>query len=219
MNIKKDDLLIFVKILIFGYILASPFISHIYLTFINYTPIKIIFLIIIVLLSFIDLQLAVLTIIAFLLILVNLNKEDIKNMQKKADKEYTTSEELTHNIIDSIAKPINKEEMIRGKSILQIPSDILEIEKFQNPFSEMPNNPIKPNEKYEQTYRYNYNDETQTISKFPKPYCNIVEYDPILISQGLSDYSLDYRTKPYEEYIRHLSPNKSIDNIQTNMVN
>ena len=39
---RKEDLLLFVKILIFAYIVSSPFISHSWLTFINYTPIKII---------------------------------------------------------------------------------------------------------------------------------------------------------------------------------
>jgi hypothetical protein len=212
---RKEDLLLFVKILIFAYIVSSPFISHSWLTFINYTPIKIIFLIIIILTSFVDLQLAVLAMIAFLLILVNLNKEDIKKMQKKADTEYTTSEELANHILTSIKNPINKEHMIRGQSIMPIPSDIVKIEKFKNTTFE---NQISPIQKFNTEYE-NEEEVIQNISQFPKPYCNIIEYDPILISQGLADYSLDYRTKPYEEYMRHLSPNKSIDSIQTNIVN
>lgn len=206
----------------------SPFINNSWLRFINYTPIKIILLIIIVLLSFIDLQLAVLSMIAFLIILVNLNKEDIISMNKKATQEVKTSQELTQHIITSMERPINKEQMIRGQSIFPMNSDILEVakldsttggvakldsttsvEKFQNEIS---------NPEYQQGYRRNYDDtddtrvlrdETnvrQTISNFPKPYCNIIEYDPILISEGLSDYSLDYHTKPFEEYVKHLTP-------------
>ena len=83
MDIKQEDVLLFFKIFIFAYIVISPFINNSWLKFINYTPIKIILLIIIVLLSFIDLQLAVLSMIAFLIILVNLNKEDIISMNSK----------------------------------------------------------------------------------------------------------------------------------------
>jgi hypothetical protein len=239
MDINKDDLLLFVKILIFVYIVASPFISHVWLRFVNYTAIKILLLIIIVFLSFIDLQLAVLAMIAFLIILVNLNKEDIKNMTKTADKKFTTSEELKNHISSIIQSEEHitqtKEHMVRGHSIFPIPSDILEVEKYQNidgeqspdvNFEEYQNQNIDAEQSQnpfpEKSHGNNYDDESevrQTISEFPKPYCNIIEYDPILISQGLSDYSLDYRTKPYEEYLRHLSPNKSIENIQTNMIN
>ena len=238
MDIKQEDVLLFFKIFIFAYIVISPFINNSWLKFINYTPIKIILLIIIVLLSFIDLQLAVLSMIAFLIILVNLNKEDIISMNKKATQEVKTSQELTQHIITSMEKPINKEQMIRGQSIFPMNSDILEvtnlgsttgvakldntvgIEKFQNENS---------NQEYQQQgYRRNYDDsdanelrdETnvrQTISNFPKPYCNIIEYDPVLISEGLSDYSLDYHTKPFEEYVKHLTPEMAkqiISNLQ-----
>jgi len=225
MDIKQEDVLLFFKIFIFAYIVISPFINNSWLNFINYTPIKIILLIIIVLLSFIDLQLAVLSMIAFLIILVNLNKEEIIAMNKKASQEVKTSQELTQHIITSMEKPINKEQMIRGQSIFPMNSDILQVakldstagvEKFKNensigsrPPPELLNQEIKPNSEYQQGYRRNYDDETdvrQTISNFPKPYCNIIEYDPILISEGLSDYSLDYHTKPFEEYVKHLTP-------------
>ena len=216
MDIKQEDVLLFFKIFIFAYIVISPFINNSWLNFINYTPIKILLLIIIVLISFIDLQLAVLSMIGFLIVLVNLNKEEIISMNKKASQEVKTSQELTQHIIKSIENPINKEQMIRGQSILPISSDILQ--PIESTLSNIPKtsdiSQLKienyQNEKEnQQSYRKSYDDETdvrQTISNFPKPYCNIIEYDPILISEGLSDYSLDYHTKPFEEYVKHLTP-------------
>ena len=115
-------------------------------------------------------------------------------------------------------RPINKEQMIRGQSIFPMDSDILQVAKLDNTVGIEKFQNENPNPEYQQGYRRNYDDsmdvgilreETdvrQTISSFPKPYCNIIEYDPILISEGLSDYSLDYHTKPFEEYVKHLTP-------------
>jgi hypothetical protein len=239
MDIKQYDVLLFFKLLIFGYIIISPFINNSWLKFINYTPIKIIILIIIILLSFIDLQLAILVTIAFLVILINLNKYEIIAMNKKVKN------------VEEI-----KEHMIRGQSIFPIPSDILQpplstdisqsdisqfkVENFQNEQYKYQNveagdlvnmqlqvdshrealksNSFGVNDKNpSQVHRINYDDQKvdslknetnirQIISEFPKPYCYNIEYDPILISESASNYELDYHTKPYEEYVKNLTP-------------
>lgn len=57
------------------------------MTFINATPVKILILLLIILVSFIDLQLAVLLMIAFLILLVNLNKELITKIKARVTSE------------------------------------------------------------------------------------------------------------------------------------
>jgi len=236
MDIKQEDVLLFFKLFIFGYIIISPFINNSWLKFMNYTPIKIVILITIVLLSFIDLQLGVLSMVAFLVILINLNKEEIMVMNNKANSEIKTSQEMMSRIT-SMENPPGKEQMIRGHSVFPIPSDVLQpilpssitkssdisqfseelkIEKFQNELGGVGGSP-NPNQDFS-PYRQNYDDSNdvamlreetnvrQTISSFPKPYCHAIEYDPILMSEGISDYELDYHTKPFEEYVKNLTP-------------
>jgi hypothetical protein len=91
--------------------------------------------------------------------------------------------------------PKIKEHMIRGQSIMPLPSDSIKEDKTEH-----------------------FSDEhvKQTISDFPEPYCPGNQYEPTYISETLLTYSLDERTKPYEEYIRELSPSDSLKLIQSN---
>lgn len=206
-----DNLLV-IKILIFIYIIISPFISHSWLSCVNATPIKVILLIIIVLLSFIDLQLAVLSMIAFFILLVNLNKQDLFKMN-------TDIKDIKDIIKDKDIKDIQNIQDIKDIKVIQNIQDIPIIQ--DNSIETMVN-------KKEQMIRgqsfplpeivEQFENKNQTIYNFPQPYCNTTEYEPNLISNGIYIYSIDNRTKPYEEYIRKLSPEKSLELIQSNTI-
>ena len=72
-----DKALLVAKIAFFVYIVLSPFINHKPISFLNTLPAKILLLIIIVGVSFVDLQLAIIMTLAFLIPIINLNKEAI----------------------------------------------------------------------------------------------------------------------------------------------
>lgn len=245
------DVLLAIKILIFIYIIISPFISYEWLSFINITPIKVILLVVIVILSFVDLQLAILAMIAFLILLVNLNKLEIIKMKEIIILEDPKNQDIIENMINKLkegkegdddddeeeerknekkhqGKIKEKEEMYgygyvsRGKLPLPLPEEEVYPTKPTEPIQAMIDRSVVTKYKEEMVRSQTFPKEIiekfdeDTMSNFPKPYCNMVEYDKNLISEGIYDYSLDKRTKPYEEYIKKLSPNASIDSIQTN---
>jgi hypothetical protein len=73
-KIKIDEnILTILKIAFFIYIVLSPFINYKYLTYLNNICIKVILLVIIVTVSFIDLQLAIIMTLAFLILIINMN--------------------------------------------------------------------------------------------------------------------------------------------------
>jgi len=69
----NENILTVIKIAFFMYIILSPFINYKYLTYLNNVCIKVILLVIIVTVSFIDLQLAIIMTLAFLILIINLN--------------------------------------------------------------------------------------------------------------------------------------------------
>ncbi len=248
------DTLLVVKIMILVYIVLSPFISYTYMRFFNYTAVKIAILILIILVSFVDLQLAVLLMIAFLILLVNLNKENIFKVKQESTQEsllpqvlsdiktlpeklYTQSIQPKITLVTSEMglPPIPKETMIRGNSLYPIPSDIIEVppNSYTNPPGTMErfvDMELDPNLDFrmkraqladqlnEQIREQTYNPvHAQTMYEFPKPYCKGVEnIDPYIISNNLFLYSTDERTKPYEEYVKILSPECALKDAQTN---
>ncbi len=132
-----------------------------------------------------------------------------------------------------------KETMVRGNSLFPIPSDIVELPE------KMYNNPdgvterfvdedmlIDPKLDFRMTQAHLENQvqeqireqthepvHAQTMYEFPKPYCkNLQHLDPYLISNNLFLYSTDDRTKPYEEYVKILSPESALKDVQTNEV-
>lgn len=82
---KSDEkALLAAKIAFFVYILLSPFVNHKPVSFLNSLPAKILLLVIIVGASFVDLQLAIIMTLAFLILIINLNKEIIFGVKNKA---------------------------------------------------------------------------------------------------------------------------------------
>jgi len=67
------NILQIIKILLLIYILISPFINYKFLSVANIFTFKLIFIILIAVISFIDLQLAILMTLAFLILVINLN--------------------------------------------------------------------------------------------------------------------------------------------------
>ena len=65
------------KIAFFIYIVLSPFINYKYIQFLNSVVAKVLLIIVIVMSSFVDLQLAIIITIAFLVLMINLNKDAI----------------------------------------------------------------------------------------------------------------------------------------------
>lgn len=186
------DLLLVVKLIVLSYIVVSPFINNQWLFPLHSLAFKIMLLVLIIAVSFIDLQLAVLLMVAFLIMIINLNKNDITKLSKQ----------------ESTYAPSFKEHMVRGLSVYPMPSDIEQhsIESERSISEDFTQQQAPPK-------------ISQTMYQFPAPYCKgVAHVDPYQISDNAFLYSTDDRTKPYEEYIRTLSPDTSLENIQTNVI-
>lgn len=78
------------KAVVFVYILLSPFVDHSRLTWANSVPAKIAMLACIVAASFFDLQLAILSTLAFLLLIIHLNRDAVFGA-RAAQREHFSS--------------------------------------------------------------------------------------------------------------------------------
>lgn len=76
-NLTEANILLTAKVAFFLYILLSPFINYKYLTFMNQMGWKVLLLVIIVAATFIDLQLSIIMTLAFLILMIHLNKDVI----------------------------------------------------------------------------------------------------------------------------------------------
>ena len=201
------DLLLIVKLLVLAYICISPFLSHKALLPFASTPIKIIFLVIIIAVSFIDLHLAILLMVAFLVMIINLNKYELDRLQTTKPSRYPNSTMQEHNWQV-------KEHMARGQTIYPQPSDTI-----QPLIDASRQNLMTPEEFSQPVSSLQGSKLPQTMYDFPAPYCKGVgPTDPYSISDNLFLYSTDDRTKAYEEYIRVLSPSSSLEKIQNNHI-
>lgn len=72
------DIVLSTKIIIFSYIVISPFISYKYLSFLNTIAAKISIILLIIGTTFLDIQLAIILTLAFLILVINLNKSTIE---------------------------------------------------------------------------------------------------------------------------------------------
>lgn len=172
------DVLLISKVVVLGYIIISPFLSYSKVTFMNETYIKILLLCAIVGISFIDLQLAILCMIAFLVLLINLYKLDLLTLKTKVSQETS----------------------------------------FIKQAFTMQENPILPETVFQETKIEKFTDEDvkETIYEFPQPYCPGNQYGPDFISEKALSITTDNRVKPYEEFVRKLSPEDSLKIIQSN---
>lgn len=185
--VNKSDI---VKIVLVFFILTTFLIDFSALQFLNYTPIKLLLLVIIVIVSFIDFQVAVIAMIAFFIIIINLNKQDIKKIQ-------SIKSQLPK--IDTVSS-FNPVPLPHVVTLPQAPVSPPSVEK---PLPEkMEANILQP----------------QVISEFPDPYCPGEYHDVTFISEQAMAHNLDERTKPYEEYMKALMLDPSMKNVQTNEI-
>lgn len=73
----NDQVMLALKISVFAYIVLSPFLNHASVMFLNSVGAKIFIIVLIVIASFIDLQLAILMTLGLLVLVINLNKDTI----------------------------------------------------------------------------------------------------------------------------------------------
>lgn len=95
---KDARALLAAKVAFFVYILLSPFVDHRAVAFLNALPAKILLLAIIVGASFVDLQLAIIMTLAFLILIINLNKEAIFGIRNAGVPTVGISEHFAVNL-------------------------------------------------------------------------------------------------------------------------
>jgi hypothetical protein len=165
-----------IKGVLLFYIVLSPFLNHKDLWFLNHIIFKISILILIIFLSFIDMQLAILLTIALLVMIINTNKHDIMMLKKTIPQEH----------------------IITDKNEEIIPIHYV----------------VATEQEQEQVLQPLVSETAQTMYDFPEPYCPGTS-NPDL-SDSISMWMTDDRTKPYQDFINVLSPLESINNIQSN---
>lgn len=183
--VNKSDI---VKIILVFFILTTFFIDFSALQFLNSTPVKLLLLMVIVIVSFIDFQVAIIAMIAFFIIIINLNKQDIKKIQTLKNQ-----------------MPFKDDTISQFKASQPLPV-IPTVAPIPHVKATIP-------EKIEATAL-----QPQVISEFPDPYCPGDYHDVTYISEQAVAHNLDERTKPYEEYMKALMLDPSMKDIQTNVL-
>lgn len=92
MQMNIQTLLLFVKIVLLAFILLSPFIQYKSMAFLNNICMKLLMLSVIIALCFVDFQLALTTMIVFIIVIINLNHHMIQTNKNK--------------IVDTFVQPI-----------------------------------------------------------------------------------------------------------------
>ena len=155
----------FIKTVLLLYIVISPFLNHKDLWFLHHILFKISILILIIATSFIDMQLAIILTIAFLVMIVNTNKHEIM---------------LLKNTIDKTMPPASAPIIMEEETIQE-----------QHPVPEL-----------------------EPVPEIPDAYC------PGHANPDLSGSILAHvasRIGPFEEFVNILSPEESLNNIQSNL--
>lgn len=96
----KPDVVLISKVILFIFILLSPFIKFNTLTFLNNVIIKILLVITLLVLCFVDFQLALIATIAFLILVINMNNNMLIDIKKKMDN-FTNSKESDNEQLKS----------------------------------------------------------------------------------------------------------------------
>jgi hypothetical protein len=84
-NVLTPEPLLISKVLLFLFIIMSPFINFANLQFLNILPVKILAVIALLLVCFVDFQLALIGTIAFLVLIINLNNYMLVDIKKTMD--------------------------------------------------------------------------------------------------------------------------------------
>lgn len=163
-----------IKSILVLYIVVSPFFNHKELWFMHHILFKISMLLLIIAASFIDMQLAIILAIAFLVMIVNTNKHEIMMLIKSPAPLQESAAAAT-----TTAAAVVQEESAP-------------------------------------THTYTYTDD-QEDDQIPEAYCP-GHANPDLSGSILAHMTTqDSRIKPFEEFVNVLSPNESLENIQSNL--
>lgn len=92
--------LLYVKVALFAYIVISPFINYQYISFMNTLPVKILLLLALVGASFIDLHLAIIATLAFLVLMINMNYSYIQSKKKEFFSAPVPTPQKTDNMTE-----------------------------------------------------------------------------------------------------------------------
>lgn len=177
------------KVIVFVYIISSPFIDHQkYLSHMDTMLAKIIMLVLIVTVSFYDFQLAILLTIALFVMIINFNKEQINKIFVAPTVNAT---------IPPVPYVISQED----RDILRP----LEAPKFIEPFDVQSAQEIHP---YESDIMYT----------FPDASCNTKPFGPDAVSDNLISHYIDPKIKPYEVYISMMTNKDLLNDAQNNMI-
>jgi hypothetical protein len=197
---KVDQkILVSAKVAFFVYILISPFFNYTHVSFMNNMFIKILMLGIIIAASFVDLQLAIIMTLAFLVLIINLNKDVIFGIKQNMPM-ITLSTPLV-----MAEMPV----MNGGPGMSGMPGGPV--------MSGMPGGPVMSGGPggpgvtgVSEHFSVNVPIETDNLIEFPDK-CDKVTKEKGQISNNLYDLYIDPKIKPYEMYIRQLSNPSTVD--------
>ncbi len=211
--LNKETALLVSKVLIFLYIITSPFIDHVkYLSIFNTITFKILILILIVITSFIDIQLAILLTIAFFVMIINFNKSQISKLFVNQPQVETQSQPQlqaqlqpqSQPIISSLHNNIEEEQSKVTLSPALLKTDVgghipTLRSSIDTSLSVVP-----------------YTGET--LYDFPDATCNTKPFEDTGISKDLIGHYIDPKVKPYEVYIRMLTNGDNLEKAQSNLI-
>lgn len=215
----EDIVLISLKTILFLFILSSPFynVQDVFY-FLDVFPAKIILLVIIIIASFIDLQLAILASIAFFILLLTFANNNITRSRvftNDSDNKYITKMPLTIPMVTSDSEFLKKkliENNLPPKIENKNPNFMKYIEPTTLPTSQSFQCKIK--EDIIQDIENLQKPTMQTMYSFPDVDCKTPkEANNDYMNRAQVDYTLDQKIKPYEEFISQMTNLETLDNV------
>lgn len=203
----KDMFFLVLKVLIFLYIIASPFINPKNLSLLNTIPVKVLILILIVVSAFYDFQLAILLTIAFFVLLINFNRQQFSSLFPGAQAPVPIPVPVPVTHLLQVSPETIPRKILPEITENQTPTDNLLVARtpLAIQMQDNINATIAP-----------YSGET--AYDFPNEKCNTKPFEDTGINNHLINYYIDPKVKPYEVYIRMLTSSDNLQSAQTNSV-
>lgn len=224
------DFMIFVKIALFIFILSSPFydVASVF-SFLNNLVMKIVILILIVICSFLDLQLAIILTIAFFILLMSFNTKpllqqqhvkpyivtDITESNKPIQQQlndqpvfYIPEKEQIKKQTDYIFDDIQREVVTQPEQFMAAPEVQQNIEENiqYEPQYEQENPQNHEEQPIIEEYTPTNDNVMQIMYEFPPVKCSAPrQANDTYMNDGIVNHYLDRKIKPYEEYISRLT--------------
>lgn len=209
-------ILLFFKTLILIFILSSPFynVQQVFY-FLNNFPAKILLLILVIGVSFIDIQLAIITSIAFFILLISfIQHKDINKLNKiktnpilsqNITVKQQIQDDYSKNVISNTYKGTDETNIytIDNNANIETPKGALD-------------NIIAPITRYDDMpdIQKLYNNPGHTMYNFPDNKCNMPrQANNEYMNNAQISYTLDEKIKPYEEFIYQMTNLDSLENM------